>query len=133
MLYDVPRAPLPDGDTHAPVRFLPKWDNVLLGFADRTRVMSDAIRRKVASNGVLLEARKQCGKPDLVGDAAPGALGRRLRVGDEKAVVVAQARRYELEHASSVRYRVSRARTCCSSSGETRWSHACSSASAFGV
>ena len=47
MLYDGPRAPLPDGDAPAPVRFLPKWDNALLGFADRTRVMSDEIRKKV--------------------------------------------------------------------------------------
>ena len=38
-LYDVPRAPLPDADTPAPVRFLPKWDNVILGFDDRTRIL----------------------------------------------------------------------------------------------
>lgn len=47
VLYDVPRAPLPDGDARAPVRFLPKWDNALLGFEDRTRVISDEIRAKV--------------------------------------------------------------------------------------
>jgi winged helix DNA-binding protein len=46
-LLDLPRAPLPPADTPAPVRFLPKWDNVLLGFADRKRVISDEIRKQV--------------------------------------------------------------------------------------
>ena len=31
----------------APVRFLPKWDNVLLGFADRTRVLPERHRKTV--------------------------------------------------------------------------------------
>ena len=30
----------------APVRFLPKWDNVLLAYADRTRVLPEPYRRK---------------------------------------------------------------------------------------
>ncbi len=46
-LYDVPRAPLPDTETPAPVRFLPKWDNVLLAFADRARVLPEQYRKTV--------------------------------------------------------------------------------------
>ena len=46
-LLDVPRAPLPAADTPAPVRFLPKWDNVLLSFADRTRVLPEEYRKTV--------------------------------------------------------------------------------------
>jgi len=43
-LLDVPRAPLPAADTPAPVRFLPKFDNVLL---DRRRVLPEAYRKPV--------------------------------------------------------------------------------------
>lgn len=46
-LLDVARAPLPGSDAPAPVRFLPKWDNVLLAFSDRTRVLPEEHRKRV--------------------------------------------------------------------------------------
>jgi hypothetical protein len=49
VLLDLPRAPLPDGDTPAPVRFLPKWDSSLLGYAppERTRIQPEKYRPTV--------------------------------------------------------------------------------------
>jgi hypothetical protein len=41
---DIDGAPLPDGDTPAPVRFLPDYDNVLLAHADRTRILPEGAR-----------------------------------------------------------------------------------------
>jgi hypothetical protein len=48
-LFDVPRAPLPDEDVPAPVRFLPVYDNVVLGHADRARIVPQRPRRPLGA------------------------------------------------------------------------------------
>ena len=46
-LLDVPRGPLPDPETPAPVRFLPTWDATLLVHARRTGVLPERHRAKI--------------------------------------------------------------------------------------
>ncbi len=50
-LHDVPRAPLPPGDTPAPVRLLPRFDNLVLSHDDRRRVLADEHRTAVIQGG----------------------------------------------------------------------------------
>jgi len=54
-LIDLPDAPRPDPDVVAPVRFLPKWDNLLLAHDRRERVLPQHLRRTViGKNGDVL-------------------------------------------------------------------------------
>jgi hypothetical protein len=46
-LFDLPRAPLPDPETPAPVRFLPTWDATLLAHARRTQILPEAYRARI--------------------------------------------------------------------------------------
>ena len=46
-LIDLPRAPLPDAATPAPVRFLPTWDATLLVHARRGQIMPERFRPQV--------------------------------------------------------------------------------------
>ena len=53
-VLDLPGLALPDPEVPAPVRFLADYDNVLLGHADRTRIISPEHRPYLASpNGVV--------------------------------------------------------------------------------
>jgi Winged helix DNA-binding domain len=54
-LFDMVDAPRPDAALPAPVRFLPKWDNLLLAYDRRERVLPEALRKTVIrKNGDVL-------------------------------------------------------------------------------
>jgi hypothetical protein len=55
LLYDLPGASRPADETPVPARLLGMWDNVLLAYVDRSRVIADAYRKLVTRiNGDVL-------------------------------------------------------------------------------
>jgi len=51
-LLDLPRAPLAEGGVRAPVRFLSRWDELLIAHADRDHVLPEELRaRKLVLGG----------------------------------------------------------------------------------
>lgn len=55
-LLDLPDAPLADEDAPAPVRFLPMFDDAVLGHRDRTRILPEDLRREVMPGWSMVQA-----------------------------------------------------------------------------
>ena len=122
-LLDLQDAPRPGEDVVAPPRLLPMWDEILLGFRDRTRVISDEDRaRVVARNGDVLPTFLVDGRVGGFWWAEPDGAGtrvvlepfRRLAAGDRRALEAEAGRLATfvgpLEPAVYARYRTSAAR-----------------------
>jgi hypothetical protein len=56
VLYDLPRAPLPDPETPAPPRLVPRYDNLVLSHADRTRILGDVPVARIVTKNALVHA-----------------------------------------------------------------------------
>ncbi|MFB9329229.1 winged helix DNA-binding domain-containing protein [Paenibacillus aurantiacus] len=56
-LFDVMDAVLPDPETPVPIRFLGEFDNMLLSYHDRSRIMDESIKPRVfTKNGIIRAA-----------------------------------------------------------------------------
>jgi Winged helix DNA-binding domain len=56
VLYDLPRSPLPDPETPAPPRLVPRYDNLVLSHADRTRILGDVPVSRIVTKNALVHA-----------------------------------------------------------------------------
>jgi hypothetical protein len=91
-LVDLPDAPRPDPDTPAPVRFLPAFDNAILGYHDRGRIIDDAHRGLSVAGArvVLVDGRVSATWTTEAGTVTVAPLRRFRRA--EHAAVVEQGR-----------------------------------------
>jgi hypothetical protein len=55
-LYDLPRAPLPDPETPAPARLIPRFDDLVLSHSDRTRILGDIPVSRIVTKNALVHA-----------------------------------------------------------------------------
>ncbi|MEO7329606.1 MAG: winged helix DNA-binding domain-containing protein [Minicystis sp.] len=55
-LFDLPGAPRPAEDTPAPPRFLPEFDNLMLGHAERARVVPPAFKSQIYLSALRVRA-----------------------------------------------------------------------------
>jgi hypothetical protein len=122
-LLDMPDAPRPAEDVTAPPRLLAMWDEILLGFRDRTRVISDEDRARVVSrNGDVLPTFLVDGRVGGFWWAEPDGAGTRVVLEPFRRLAAADRRELEaeadrlarfvgpLEPAVYARYRTSAAR-----------------------
>ena len=88
VLLDLPDAPRPGPDTPAPVRFLPAFDNAILGYQDRSRIVDDGHRglSVAGERAVLVDGRVAATWTTDDGGVAVAPL-RPLGRGDRTAVI----------------------------------------------
>ena len=112
-LLDLPRAPRPAADTPAPVRLLPKFDNVLI---DRQRVLPEAYRKLVVRKNADVQ-------PTFTVDGYVAGVWRveKRRVVTEPFEPLPRAARRELEDEAPAPRSVARvASAACSSAATAR-------------
>ena len=81
--FDLPGAPRPPADTPAPVRFLPRYDNLLIGYADRRRFGDVVIGEPtVLVDGVVAGTWRWTGDDVEVAPSLPAAEDERQRLRD---------------------------------------------------
>ena len=100
-LYDLPRTPRPGADAAAPVRLLPRYDELLIGYAHRDRVIAPEHRKAIYAKNGIIEATvlvdgmvagtwtQDRGKTELLVRVRP--FGRLTR--SDRAAVLAEAER----------------------------------------
>ncbi len=78
-LFDIPGGSISGAPISTPVRFLPEYDNVLVAYADRSRIIPPAHRDRVM---------KQLGRPPVLVDGFVGAFWRVARKGKDATLEI---------------------------------------------
>jgi hypothetical protein len=94
-LLDLPDAPLPDPETPVPPRFLPEYDNLLLSYADRRRVIPH-------DRPVPLPPGNGATQGTLIVDGFWDATWKLTKNGDRATLAVAPFRRLTAQEQSAI-------------------------------